>query len=140
MEQRRRLAAAAAAAGISVWLPAPDSVARRSGAALHAPSGPLVVCVEQAEERVLVVGGNAGRCRATERRIDDEDDWLNDEGKNEEFLLVSQVEESGAEPTVTWTPGATCDVTPPLGPALLSGVQTAADVTRLTSPAQMGSE
>lgn len=65
---------------------------------------------------MLVVGGNAGRCRATEQRIDDEDDWLNhDEGKKLEFLLVSQVEEPAAEPTLTWTPGATCDVTPPLG-------------------------
>lgn len=97
--------------------------------------------VEQAEEQVLVVGGNAGRCGATERRIDDEDDWLNhDEGRKLEFLLVSQVEEPAAEPTLTWTPGATCDVTPHLGPTLLSGVQMAADVTRLTSPARMGSE
>lgn len=99
------------------------------------------MCVEQAEEQVLVVGGNTWRCGSTERRIDDEDDWLNrDEGKNLEFLLVSQVEEPAAEPTLTWMPGATCDVTPHLGPALLSGVQTPADVTRLTSPAQTGSE
>lgn len=74
------------------------------------------MCVEQAEEQVLVVGGNAGRCRATERRIDAEDDCLNhDEGKKLEFLLVSQVEEPAAEAILTWMPGATCDVTPHLG-------------------------